>query len=162
MFDSILAFFTAFAQQYGFAGLFATSAIGSTIFVPFSVELVLVPLTAAGLSPVLLVIVAAAGSLLGSSANYALGYCGTGWFEKRFMKKKSQKEEIKKAEELADKYGWLGLFALLSLPIPLPVDALTILAGASKMGLKIFMPVIFFSKIIKYSIVVGLLKFLGI
>ncbi|TRZ55242.1 DedA family protein [archaeon] len=162
MFDSVIALLAAFAHQYGLLGLFASSAIGSTIFVPFSVELVLVPLTAAGLNPVLLVLAAAIGSLLGSFFNYALGFYGTDWFEKRFMKKKSQKEEIRKAEELADKYGWLGLFVLLSLPIPLPVDALTILAGASKMELKIFMPVIFFSKFIKYSIVVGLLKFLGL
>lgn len=162
MFGSIVAFLTALAQQYGFAGLFAVSASGSTIFVPFSVEIALVPLAAAGLNPVMLVLVAAAGSLLGSSFNYALGFYGAGWFEKRFMKKKNQKEEIKKAEELADKYGWLGLFVLLSLPIPLPVDALTILAGAGRMDLKIFLPVIFFSKFIKYSIVVGLLGFLGI
>lgn len=162
MFDSIIALLTAFVQQYGIIGLFATSAIGSTIFVPFSVEIVLVPLTAAGLNPILLVLTAAIGSLLGSFFNYVLGFYGTEWFERKFMKKKSQKEEIKKAEDLADKYGWLGLFALLSLPIPLPVDALTILAGASKMDLKIFLPVIFLSKFIKYSIVVGLLRFLGI
>ncbi len=162
MLDSFIALLAGFAQQYGLFGLFAASAIGSTIFVPFSAELVFVPLSAAGLNPILLVLAAATGSLAGSFFNYVLGYYGTGWFEKRFMKKKSQKEEIKKAEELADKYGWLGLFALLSLPIPLPVDALTILAGAGKMDLKIFLPVIFFSKIIKYSIVVGLLRFIGI
>ncbi|MBU3957963.1 MAG: DedA family protein, partial [Nanoarchaeota archaeon] len=93
MFGSIVAFLTALAQQYGFAGLFAVSASGSTIFVPFSVEIALVPLAAAGLNPVMLVLVAAAGSLLGSSFNYALGFYGAGWFEKRFMKKKNQKEE---------------------------------------------------------------------
>jgi len=162
MFDSVIALLAAFVQQYGLLGLFAASAIGTTIFVPLPVEIVLVPLAAAGLNPVLLVLAAAIGSLLGSSFNYVLGFYGTDLFERRFMKKKNQKEEIKKAEELADKYGWLGLFVLLSLPIPLPVDALTILAGASKMELKIFLPVIFFSKFIKYSIVVGLLKFLGI
>lgn len=157
MIDSIIASLLAFAQQYGLFGLFATSALGSTIFLPFSVELVLVSLAAAGLNPVLLVLTASAGSLIGSSVNYYLGILGA-----RFLERRSKKEEIKKAEKLADKYGWFGLFVLLSLPIPLPVDALTILAGISKMDLRLFLPVIFFSKAIKYSIVVGLLRFLGV
>lgn len=162
MFDSIITFLMAFAQSYGLLGLFATSAIGSTIFIPWSVEAILVLLVPTGLSPVLLVLAATTGSFIGNSFNYVLGYYGAGWAEKKFMKKKKQKEEIKKVEELTDKYGWIGLFILLSLPIPLPTDILTILGGASKMKLSLFIPVIFFSKFIKYSIVVGLLKFVGI
>jgi membrane protein YqaA with SNARE-associated domain len=162
MFDSIIAFLTAFAQSYGLPGLFATSAIGSTIFVPWSVEAVLALLVPTGLSPVLLVLVAATGSFVGNSFNYAIGYYGAGWVEKKFMKNKRQKEEIKKLEEITGKYGWVGLFILLSLPIPLPTDALTVLGGAGKMKLPLFIPVIFFSKFIKYSIVVGLLNFVGV
>ncbi len=181
MLYSILVFLKTAAQHYGLYGLLMTSAIGSTIFVPFSVEAALAMLIPAGINPVLLILVATAGSLIGSGLNYVIGFFSFGWFKKRFIRNEKQHEEIKKLDKFVhvsgwkfetycisvrifhDKFvhvcGWKVLFIALLLPISLPVDPLTILAGAGKMEVRIFLLVVFFGKLIKYSMVVVLLMF---
>ncbi len=175
MFESFITFLLNFVQEYGLHGLFISSAIGSTIFVPFSVEAVLAVLVAVDKDPVLLVLFATAGSFLGNSLNYVIGFFSFEWLKKWLLKNKKQQDNIKKADQFSNRHGWKGLFVALMLPISLPVDPLTILAGAGKMNIRIFLLVVIFGKLIKYSIVVvlliffkdlllkyGLLKFLGI
>lgn len=147
---------THLVAQYGLFGLFFSSIIGSTIFVPFVTELLFVPLLELGLNPYMIVVVAALGSMFGSTINYFIGFLGSKYLEK------IKKEDVKNAKRISNKYGAVGLFIALVLPLPLPVDALTILAGIGRMNIYLFLAIVFLAKLIKYSAVVGLLSFVGL
>jgi len=138
-------------RHYGLPGLFISSFIGSTIFVPFSAEVGVLALAVAGVDKLAILTVATAGSVAGTLVNYYIGYKGIG-FAGRYVKK----EEISKAEHTMNRYGWLGLFGVLVIPMPLPVDPLTILCGAGKMDVRIFIATVAAAKAVKYAIVLGL------
>lgn len=139
-------------SQYGFFGLFIASFLGSTIFLPFAVELVIPPLLFYLKNPYLVVFTVALGSSLGTCVNYGLGFLGASTIKKRVSK-----ERIEHARKLTNKYGWPGLLFIIALPIPgLPVDPLTIFPGIARMNFHEFVVVIFLGKLIKYSIFVGL------
>ncbi|MDD5454055.1 MAG: VTT domain-containing protein [Candidatus Ratteibacteria bacterium] len=141
-------------EQYELIGLFITSVFGSTIFIPFSVEVSLAVLSITNIPPISLIAVATIGSVIGSLMNYGIGIIGFKWFESKFPR---YEHELKKAELFSKKHGDVGLFFALLIPIYLPVDFLTILAGACKMQAKKFIMIVFFGKLIKYSIVIILL-----
>ncbi|MCX6695010.1 MAG: hypothetical protein NTU61_01775, partial [Candidatus Altiarchaeota archaeon] len=107
----------AIVLSYGLPGLLLASLIGSTIFVPFTTEILFPVLIKASISPVEIVLYAAFGSLLGTIVNYALGFYGT-----KLVQKHIQGANADKAQSIMDKYGWLGLFVIMVVPLPLPVD----------------------------------------
>ena len=136
--------------QYGsLIGLFISSLIGSTIFIPFWVEAPLVGLIKLGVNPYLVVIVASIGSLIGTIVNYLLGYLGSG-----IIKRKVDAGKMDHAKKMMDKYGWSGLFVIILLP--LPVDPITIFPGIARMNFIEFAIVVFLAKLAKYSLIVGL------
>ncbi len=141
-------------EQYGLFGLFITSVIGSTVFVPFSVEASLAILSITAINPLLLLMVATIGSLVGSMLNYGIGIYSLNWFESRFPRYES---ELRKARLFTDRHGSKGLFFALIIPVSLPVDFLTVFAGACKMQTQKFLLIVFFGKLIKYSIVLFIL-----
>jgi membrane protein YqaA with SNARE-associated domain len=140
-------------HNYGFAGLFFASLIGSTIFLPFSTEAAMLVLVASGANRLGVLLVATLGSVGGTLVNYYIGYAGI-----RFVDRCLKKEDTEKAHRMMNKYGWAGLFIVLATPIPFPVDPLTILCGAMRMDLKRFVAVVFLGKLIKYALVLGLLS----
>ena len=143
-----------FIEHYGLFGLFITSVIGSLVFVPFSVEASLAILSITTIDPILLITVATIGSLVGSMLNYGIGIFGFNQFESKFPR---YEHELKKARLFADTHGSKGLFFALIIPISLPVDFLTVFAGACKMQAHKFLLIVFFGKLIKYSIVLFIL-----
>jgi membrane protein YqaA with SNARE-associated domain len=138
--------------EYGLVGLFLSSLIGSTIFIPFTVEIFLAGLIKLGANPILAISIATIGSWLGNMINYFIGLLGA-----RILEKKGK--DIEKAKKFANKYGLLGLFIIISFPfpIPFPVDILTVFAGIARMRLLYFSLIIFFGKLIKYSIIAELI-----
>jgi membrane protein YqaA with SNARE-associated domain len=149
MFESL----THLIVEYGLTGLFATSLVGSTIFIPFATELAFPPLLAAGVSPYKILFASVVGSTLGVWVNYLLGYYGI-----HIIRKYLKKEETHKAKKIMDKYGWLGLLLIFILPLPLPTDPLTVLCGISEMNPLEFTIVVLVGKIVKYGVAVGLLS----
>lgn len=149
MFESI----SEILIQYGFFGLFIASFLSSTIFFPFATEL-LIPVFLLHLKNIYLVIfILSLGSTLGTCVNYIIGFI----LSKRTIEKYIKKEKILSARKFMNKYGWGGLFIILTLPIPgVPVDVITILPGLTKMRFGEFFSVVFISKIIRYLIFVGL------
>jgi membrane protein YqaA with SNARE-associated domain len=141
------------AREYGLGGLFAASLLGSTIFFPFSAEVAITALAAAGVSKIAILLTATVGSILGSAVNYYLGYRGISLAD-RYVKK----EDLAKASRIMNRYGWAGVFAALALPLPLPVDPLTVLCGAAKMSFREFVAVVAAGKALKYSLVLGALS----
>jgi len=142
--------------QYGLIGLFLASFLGSTIFFPFTIEILIPPLLFYLKNLYLVVFVVALGSSLGTCVNYALGFLGA-----KAMKKKIGKDKISKARELINKYGWPGLLIVMAIPIPgLPVDPITIFPGIARMHFIEFFIIVFFGKLIKYSLFVGIFNHL--
>ena len=134
--------------EYGYLGLFLSSFIGSTIFVPFTVEVFMAALLGAGLNAIYLIFIASLGSTLGSCLNYFLGWLGIKYYRKKV--KKAEKENSR-LEEIVNRYGVLGLFVILALPLPLPVDIFTLAAGISRMNFKYFVVAVFFGKLVRYA-----------
>ena len=91
---------------------------------------------------------------MGTCVNYGLGFLGA-----RLIQKRISPQRLKRAREITNKYGWPGLLFIIALPFPgLPVDPITIFPGMARMNFYEFIIVIFFGKLIKYSIFVGLFK----
>lgn len=140
--------------EYGYVGLFLISFLGSTIFIPFTVEIFLAGLIGIGLNPLYIVFISAVGSTLGSAVNYFIGRLGIEYYREKIRKTKDND----KLQKIANKYGILGLFAILALPIPLPVDILTIAAGISKMDFKYFLIAVFLGKFLRYAFYAGIVE----
>ncbi|MFH1403187.1 MAG: VTT domain-containing protein [Candidatus Altiarchaeota archaeon] len=136
---------------YGSAGLFTSSLLGSTIFFPFARELLFLPLIKAGVSRYKIVLYSAVGSVLGTYLNYLIG-----WYGIKIAYRHKNSTRLNQFKRYIDKYGWLGVFIIFVLPLPLPVDPLAILIGLTKMEWKRFLITIFLAKIVKYSLAVGL------
>ncbi len=164
MFEGVMHFFRPVVEvlfelvrHYGLAGLFASSLIGSTIFVPFSVEFAETILLAARENVLLVILTASVGALIGTWINYWIGYFGSELVEKRVGEK-----NIKKAKDFMDKYGWPGLFVIIFLPTPIPVDPVTVFPGLARMSFIEFSIVVFIAKLLRYSVVAALLTgFMG-
>ena len=152
MFHDVLGWMVSLIVNHGIAGLFISSLLGSTIFIPFSVEAVLPVLVGLKMDLAQIVVVATIGATIGTCINYAIGFYATDLVEKRLGK-----ENLKKAKHLMDKHGWPGLFLIIAAPIPLPipVDPLTVIPGLAKMNFKEFALIVLCAKLIKYTIFVA-------
>lgn len=134
-----------------YGALFVSAFLAATLL-PASSELVLLGLLAAGRGdPVLLVVVATVGNTAGSVVNWAIGrgvevLHGRRWFP-------VSREHYEKAGRLFRRYGlWTLPFAWL----PVIGDALTVAAGAARVGLWRFVVLVGFGKATRYAaIVVG-------
>jgi membrane protein YqaA with SNARE-associated domain len=92
--------------ELGYFGLFVSAFLAATIL-PLSSEVVLSSLLLKGFSPIALVCIATLGNVMGSLANYALGYWACIDVIKRWLK--ISDVEFARAEQHFVKYG---LFAL--------------------------------------------------
>ena len=146
---------TGIIEAYGLFGLFISSLVGSTIFLPFSVDLVLPVMLKSGLNPYSVLITATIGSLLGTWINYLFGYMGS-----KIIYRHVKEEKVIRTKKIVDRYGWLGLLIIIAIPFPLPVDPITILLGIARMNFIEFTIIVFLGKLFKYSLVIGMLEFI--
>jgi len=135
---------------FGLIGLLFSSFIGSTIFFPLSVEFSFPILVKTGVPKLAIILFATLGSVSGTMVNYLLGKKGI-----RYIEKRTDKIQVDQATNLMNKYGWAGIFLALALPIPLPVDPLTLLCGATKMNYTHFILVVLLAKTLKYALTLG-------
>lgn len=133
--------------EFGYSGLFISAFLAATIL-PLSSEVVLSALLLNGLSPIALVTVATTGNVLGSLANYALGY----WASLEVIKKwlKISEEEFVRAEQRFVKYG---LFSLCFAWVPVIGDPLTVIAGILRVRLVWFMILVTAGKLMRYIVI---------
>ncbi|MBU1132750.1 MAG: VTT domain-containing protein [Patescibacteria group bacterium] len=113
-------------KVYGYPGVFLVSLISnSTVFFPVPG---IAAVTAAGafLNPVYLALFAGLGGALGEVTGYMIGFSGTAFVEK--------KETYKKYENYIQKYGFLPIIFLSTIPNPL-FDIAGITAGVLKIPL---------------------------
>jgi len=133
-----------------YAGLFAASFLAATIL-PFQSELVLLGLLLSGDFPwPALLAVATLGNVLGSVVNWGLGrfflhFLGRRWFPVK-------PESYARMERWFARWGvWSLLFAWL----PVVGDPLTVVAGALRVNLVLFVVLVTLGKLGRYAVLVA-------
>lgn len=112
--------------DWGYVGMFVSALLASTIL-PFSSDLVLAGLVAAGCNPVWIVAVATLGNWLGGLISYWMGWLGkTEWLERWFGVKH---ETIVRHKERVDRWG--PFLAIVSW-VPFVGDVFAIVLGFYK------------------------------
>ncbi len=133
-----------------YAGLFAASFLAATVF-PFQSELVLVGLLLSGDYPwPALLAVATVGNVLGAVVNWALGRFFIHFRDRRWFPVKP--ETYARVERWYARYGvWSLLFAWL----PIGGDPLTVVAGALRTNLALFVVLVTVGKLGRYAVLVA-------
>ncbi|MBP3785989.1 MAG: DedA family protein [Bacteroidaceae bacterium] len=98
-----------FLLDYGLWGMFVSALLAGSVL-PFSSEVVIVGLAAAGVSSPTLLITATAGNVLGGAINYAIGSLGKEeWIYKCL---RMDRQKLEQGLRYAHRYGaWGGLLA---------------------------------------------------
>ena len=130
--------------EYGYLGMLAAAFLAGSFF-PFSSELVMVGLMAAGLDPFLLVVYGTVGNVLGSVFNYGVGYMGRiDWIEKYLHVRKEKLERTR--QFLAGRGAWMGILAFL----PILGSVVTIVLGLMRANMTITFISITIGKLLRY------------
>ena len=132
--------------EMGHVGLFCAAFLAATLL-PLSSEVVLSALLLGGLSPVTLVIVATTGNVLGSLANYALGF----WASQAVVKKwfRMSDADFVRAEQRFVKYG---LYSLCFAWVPIVGDPITVMAGVLRVRVGWFIALVTAGKLLRYVV----------
>ncbi|MFK3844137.1 YqaA family protein [Stenotrophomonas sp. NPDC078853] len=128
------------------SGLFLAALIAATLL-PAQSEAVLVALLLDGGDPVLLVAVATAGNVLGSLVNWWLGlqvqrFQGRRWFPVSPVR-------LERAQAWYRRYG---RWSLLLSWAPVIGDPITLAAGVMREPLRVFLPLVFIAKAMRYIV----------
>ena len=131
-------------------GMFFSALVAATLL-PSQSEIVLVGLLVAGEQPAwILILVAIAGNVLGSSINWLLGAFFYRFHEKKWFPIK--KDKLDKAVRIYSKYGRWSLFCSW---VPLIGDPLTLVAGILREPFYSFFIIVLFAKAFRYVVVAG-------
>jgi membrane protein YqaA with SNARE-associated domain len=137
-----------FFSELGYVGLFIASFLAATIL-PLSSEIVLSVLLLNDFNPVILLLVATLGNVLGAFTNYAIGYWGGNVVAEKVLK--ISEEEFTKSKERFRKYG---LFSLFFAWVPIIGDPLTVVAGVLRINLLWFFILVASGKCIRYVVII--------
>ena len=137
-------------ELMAYLGLFAAAFVAATLL-PAQSELLLGGMIASGdYSVPLLILVATAGNILGSTANWVLGRYFYHLRERRWFPIK--KAQLEKAERWYHKYG---RWSLLLSWAPIIGDPLTLLAGILREPISSFLVIVAIAKFGRYLAVAG-------
>ena len=143
-----------FLINWGYWGMLVSAFLAGS-FIPFSSEVVMSGLQAAGLDPIPLVIYGSIGNVLGSLFNYGVGRLGKLEWIERYLHVK--KESLDKAERfMAGRGAWMGFFAFL----PLLGSAITIVLGLTRANVPISILSITIGKVLRYLLLVYGMSFI--
>lgn len=138
-----------FLIEWGYVGMFLSALLAGSV-VPFSSEAVLAALVhpATGLDPVICILSASAGNLLGSLTCYWMGHLGKmEWLEKYFHMKR---EKIEKAQAyLNGRSAFMAFFAFL----PIVGTLIAVALGFLRSNIYIVSLSMFIGKLLRYIIV---------
>lgn len=132
--------------NYGYWGMLIAAFLAASIL-PFSSEVVMLGLLAAGVSPWPLIIYGTIGNVAGSMFNYGIGRMGRlSWIEKYLHVKK---KDLDRAEHFMGGRGaWMGFFAFL----PVIGDVITIVLGLMHANIVISLVSISVGKFLRYVV----------
>ena len=133
---------------YGYWGMFAAAFLAGSFF-PFSSEVVMVALNAAGLNGWQLIIYGTMGNVLGGIFNYCVGRLGKmEWIEQYLHVKK---ESLDRAERFMGGHGALmGFFSFL----PLLGSAITIVLGLTRANIPLSLISVTLGKFLRYVLLI--------
>ncbi len=134
--------------HYGVIGLFLAAFLAATIL-PFSSEVLLFLLIQQSGNWLEPLVAASAGNILGSVLNYYLGYFG-----EDFLFYKLFRLNRKTVEKASLRFRRYGVYSLLFAWVPVVGDPLTVVAGAFKVRLFLFLVLVSIGKIARYGILV--------
>ncbi|OFX02386.1 MAG: hypothetical protein A3D94_22205 [Alphaproteobacteria bacterium RIFCSPHIGHO2_12_FULL_66_14] len=133
-----------------YAGLFAASFLAATVF-PFQSEAILVGLLLGGDLPwPALLAVATVGNVLGAVVNWGLGRFFLHFRDRRWFPVKP--DTYAKVERW---YGRYGVWSLLFAWLPIVGDPLTVVAGALRVNLPLFVALVAAGKLGRYAVLVA-------
>lgn len=128
------------------SGLFLAALIAATLL-PAQSEAMLVALLLDGGDPVLLVAVATAGNVLGSLVNWWLGLQ-----VQRFQGRRWLPVSPARLERAQAWYRRYGRWSLLLSWAPVIGDPITLAAGVMREPLRVFLPLVFIAKGMRYIV----------
>ena len=133
---------------YGYWGMFVAAFLAGSFF-PFSSEVVMVALNAAGLNGWQLIIYGTMGNVLGGIFNYCVGRLGKmEWIEQYPHVKK---ESLDRAERFMGGHGALmGFFSFL----PLLGSAITIVLGLTRANIPLSLISVTLGKFLRYVLLI--------
>ena len=133
---------------YGYWGMFVAAFLAGSFF-PFSSEVVMVALNAAGLNGWQLIIYGTMGNVLGGFFNYCVGRLGKmEWIEQYLHVKK---ESLERAERFMGGHGALmGFFSFL----PLLGSAITIVLGLTRANIPLSLISVTLGKFLRYVLLI--------
>ena len=149
-FDFYLCAFTSLLDyiELGYIGLFLATFLAATI-IPFSSEVVLVGMLAAGFDSTGVVIVATVGNTMGGMSSFYLGYLGKWtWIENKL---KVPREKVLRFKSWIDKYGSITAFFCW---LPFIGDILAIALGFFRAKVWMVFMLMFVGKLLRYLLVV--------
>ena len=134
--------------NYGYWGMLLSAFLAGSFF-PFSSEVVMLTLLAAGLSPISLILYGTLGNVMGGFFNYGIGSCGRmDWIE-RYLHVKP--ESLDKARRFMRGHGaWTGFFAF----VPILGSAITVVLGLMRANILISFVSITTGKFLRYLLLV--------
>ena len=139
-----------FFEQFGYFGLFLGSFLAATVL-PFSSEILVTLMLAAGANPLYVFLFATLGNWLGSVSTYGIGWLGKlQWIEKWF---KVSHEKIKKQQRTIQKYGsWLSLVVW----VPIVGDVFALALGFYKVSASKCIPFMLIGKAARFLFLIFL------
>lgn len=141
--------FISFLIEWGYVGMFLSALLAGSIF-PFSSEAVLAALVhpSTGLNPVICILSASVGNLLGSLTCYWLGHLGKmEWLEKYFHMKP---EKVERMQTYLNKRSALMAFFAF---IPMIGTVIAVALGFLHCNLYIVTISMFVGKVFRYILV---------
>lgn len=134
--------------DWGYWGMLVAAFLAGS-FLPFSSEVVMVTLRAAGLDGWLLVVYGTVGNVAGGMFNYSVGRLGRlEWIEKYLHVKR---ESLEKAQRFMSGHGALmGFFSF----IPVLGSAITIVLGLTRANLPLSFLSITTGKFLRYLLII--------
>ena len=143
--DTVLQFLT----DYGLLGMFISALLAGTVL-PFSSEVVMVALAAAGVSPTALLITATLGNTIGGVINYWIGTLGKEEWLMRYLR--TSPERMQKGIGYAQRYGyWSGLLAW----VPILGSIISVALGYLRVNFVACLITVVIGKVARYIILMG-------
>ena len=142
--------FIDFLIQWGYLGMFLSAVLAGSV-VPFSSEAVLAALVlpSTGLNPVICLIAASVGNLLGSLTCYGMGRLGRmDWLEKYFHMKREKVERMQ--AYLNGRSAFMAFFAFL----PIMGSVIAVALGFLRSNIWVVSASMLLGKVLRYVLVI--------
>ena len=142
--------FIDFLIQWGYLGMFLSAVLAGSV-VPFSSEAVLAALVlpSTGLNPVICLIAASVGNVLGSLTCYGMGRLGRmDWLEKYFHMKREKVERMQ--AYLNGRSAFMAFFAFL----PIIGSVIAVALGFLRSNIWVVSASMLLGKVLRYVLVI--------